>query len=410
MSNINSPGDNSKDFMTQDGSYQEATLDALYSIDNAGTLSTVNSTTTVLNAGATFTGEWEDVLSYQSITVTVKTDQNCTYQLQLSPDGTNVDSTLTRYYRTNQIEPPHKFSRTRKYARLVITNTSASNQTYLRAQTILGNTDELNIPCDAIVSQDYDAKVVRPTDFKYEVALGRRQGLSTWNKFGYNGDIDIGTETVWSAGGTFTRIDTASTFTVVSSSVQDTLTTGTGAWNIIIYYLDANRLAQTVVVPLNGTTPVVTTVTGLGINRASIYNTGSSDVNVGTITITATTGGTTQGQIPIGEGSTQQAIFFTQADHQFLADYLLINVNKISGGTSPRVNVKGWVYSYVSTAKYLVLNNTIDTSVENHLEVTPSQPFVIGEKSILYFEVTTDTNNTVCSVRFSGVEVKDVDA
>lgn len=375
-----------------------------------GTLSTVNATTTPLNAAAVFTGAWEDVSAYASITVTVKTDQNCTYQLQLSPDGVNADSTLTRYFRTNQIEPPHKFSRTRKYARLVITNTSASNQTYLRAQTILGQTEDLNIPLDAMVSQDYDAKVVRPTDYKYEVALGRRQGATTWNKFGYNGDIDIGTETVWSAGGTFARINTASTFTVVSSSANDILTSGTGAWNIVIYYIDANRIAQTVVVPLNGTTPVVTAVTGLGINRASVYNSGSSDVNEGTITITATTGGTTQGHIPIGEGSTQQAIFFTQADHQFLADYLLINVNKLSGGTAPRINVKGWVYSYVSTAKYLVLNNTIDTSVENHLEIVPSHPFVIGEKSILYFEVTTDQNNTVCSVRFSGVEVRDVDA
>jgi hypothetical protein len=292
---------------------------------------------------------------------------------------------------------------------VVITNTSASNQTYLRLQSILGAAQELNIPVDAIASQDYDAKIVRPTDFKYEVALSRRQGFTTWNKFGYNGDVDIGTETVWNAGGTFARIDTASTFTVVSSSAND-VNAGTGAWNVVIYYVDANRLSQTAVVALNGTTPVVTAFTGLGINRVALYNTGTLDANDGVITITATTGGTTQAHIPAGEGTSQQAIFFTQDSHTFLVDWLLVNVNRTSGGGVPRVTIKGWVYSYVSTAKYLVFQYTIDTNVENHFELLPKQPFIVGEKSILYFEATTDTNNTVVNIRFSGIEARDVDA
>jgi hypothetical protein len=400
------------DITSPSGASADAVVNAieLYFSSQNGFVSTANSTTTLLNAGAVFTGEWEDISGYSSVVITAKTDQNGTYSLQLSPDGTNVDSTLTRYYRTNQIEPPHRFSCTRKYARVVFTNTSASNQTYLRIQTILGDAVALNIPLDATVSQDYDATVVRPTDYHYEVALGRRQGSTTWNKFGGNTDIDIGTETIWGYGGTFARINTASTFTVVSSSVQDILTTGTGAWNVVIYYLDENRLAQTVVVPLNGTTPVVTSVTGLGINRVALYNTGSGDVNAGNITITATTGGSVQAYIVAGEGTTQQCIYFTQDSHQFLVDWLHLNINKPSGGGTPRVTIKGWVYSYVSTAKYLVYSETIDTTVENTIDLTPSQPFIVGEKSILYFEATTDTNNTVVNLRFSGIEIRDIDA
>ena len=380
-------------------------------LSNRGIVDSSNSSDTPLSSGQVFTGEWVDVSRFSSITLAVKTDQNGTYTLQLSPDGVNADSTLTRYYRTNQIEPPHRFARTRKYARVTFTNTSSSNQTYFRFQTILGENSQLNIPIDANVSQDYDAMVVRPTNYNYEAALGRRQGATTWNKFGYNNDIDIGTETVWAYGGTFTRIDTASTFTVVSSSANDVLTSGTGAWNVIIYYIDSNRLAQTVVVPLNGLTPVVTAISGLGINRVAIYNSGSSDVNEGNITVTATTGGSVQAYIPAGEGTTQQCIFFTQDSHQFLADWLHININRISGGGgSPRVTIKGWVYSYVSTAKYLVFQKTIDTTVENTSDIHPSQPFVVGEKSILYFEATTDTNNTVVNLRFSGQEIRDVDA
>jgi len=34
----------------------------------------------------------------------------------------------------------------------------------------------------------------------------------------------------------------------------------------------------------------------------------------------------------------------------------------------------------------------------------------VGEKSCLWFEATTDTNDTFASCRFSGIEVRDVDA
>jgi len=203
----------------------------------------------------------------------------------------------------------------------------------------------------------------------------------------------------------------ASTLTIVSSSTDDDgAPAGIGANNIIIYGVDANRKAQTEVVVLNGTTSVVTATTWLGINRVAVYIAGTSLNNVGNITVTATTGGTVQAYMPAGEGTTQQAIFFTQSNHKALADYLLLNVTKLSGGSSPRVTIKGWVYSAVSQAKYEVFRHLIDTSVENTVEVTPSQPFVIGEKSVLWFEATTNTNDTSVAMRFSLIEVKDVAA
>jgi hypothetical protein len=374
-------------------------------IKTSGVASLSNNSTTPLNAGAIYTGTGE-LNTYSDVMAFVKTDQDGTLYFDFSIDGTNWDSTLTYYYDTDRINPPHIAVKGYRYFRVRFTNTSASNQTYFRLQTNFGLFNKLTSPSNSIMPEGFDSMAVRPTHYQYEVAMGRRQGRTTWNKFGYNGDLDIGTETIWASGGTFTRINTASTFTVVSSSAQDILTSGTGAWNVVIYYVDADRLAQTVVVPLNGTTPVVTAVTGLGINRAALFNTGSGDVNAGTITITATTGGTTQATIPAGEGTTQQAIFFTQANHTALMDFLSINVNKISGGGSPRVTVRGWVYSYVSTAKYLVFQQTIDTSVENSFTLNPNQPFVVGEKSIVYFEATTDTNNTIVSCRFSLIEVR----
>ena len=76
-------------------------------IPTTGVVSTANSTTTLLTDTSTFTGAWEDVSAYDSVIVAVKTDQNGIFTVQLSPDGSNQDSTLTRYYRATQIEARH---------------------------------------------------------------------------------------------------------------------------------------------------------------------------------------------------------------------------------------------------------------------------------------------------------------
>lgn len=242
-------------------------------------------------------------------------------------------------------------------------------------------------------------------NYHYDVALGRRSGATTWNKFGYNPDIDIGTETIWAPGGTHTILTSASTLDVVSDSANDTNSSGTGARSILIDGIDATWTRQQATVTLSGATPVTTSNSWLGVNRAYVITSGTSDSNEGNISITATTGGSLQAYLPAGGGVTQQLIFFTQANHTALADWLFVNVNKISGGGSPRVTIKGWAYSYIVDCKYEVFRHTTDSSVENTHELRPSQPFVIAEKQCLYFEATTDTNNTVVDGRFSLIEV-----
>ena len=368
-----------------------------------------NSTTTALDNGETFTGEWTDVQSWPSVVVAVATDQDGTYSVQYSTDGVNVDSTLTRYYRTAQIEPPHRFTNTRRYCRVTFTNNSGSNQTYLRIQTSVGDRETLNAPLDGTLAQDYDAIVVRTTDEKYEIAKGLRQGSTTWSKWGYNPDIDIGTETVWSQGGSFARMTAADTLDVVSSSTDDD-DGGTGAWSIIVYGVDENYETQTEVVVLNGTSAVTTSNSWLGVNRVAIYLAGTGGENAGAITLSRTTGGSVQAHVPATEGSTQQALFFVPSKANFLMDWLLINIAKVGAGTLPVVTTKCFVTSLVSGAKYEVFRHVIDTAIENTVELRPSQPFIVGEKSLVEFQMTTDKDNTVASVRFSGVTVNTVSA
>lgn len=370
------------------------------------TLDPANSSSTLLTAGSVFTGDWVDVGKYSDVVVSVSTDQDGTYSIQFSPDGVNQDSTLTRQYRTSQINVPHRFTITRKYYRVVFTNTSTSDQTYFRLQSHYGSHSNLNAPTDGTLSQDFDAIVVRPTDYRDEVALGLRQGKNLWHKWGYNNDVDVGAEEiVWSEGGSFTFLTTASTLSLVSTSAND-VDAGTGAHGMVLYGIDADRRSQVEVVLLNGLTPVVTTSTWLGINRVALFRSGSGQVNEGKITATAVTGGSIQAAVPAGEGTTQQTMFFVQAGHTALATGLLVNALKLAGGSSPKLTLKAWVLSFVSNSKYEVFRYNIDTAVENHLDYPPEDRFPVTEQSVLYFTASTDTNNTAVGLRYSLIETR----
>jgi hypothetical protein len=185
--------------------------------------STGNSSEAALADSASYTGTWELVAVGSLLTVDLKSDVDLTVQIQYSVDGgTSTDSTLTRYYRTAFIFPPQLFKNARPYYRLVVTNNSGGAATYMRLNSYISNGEALlNIPVDGTMSKDYGAISTRPTDFHAEVALNRRQGITTWNKFGYNSDVDIGTELIASWGGTFQPIYAGETIDIVSSSTAD---------------------------------------------------------------------------------------------------------------------------------------------------------------------------------------------
>ena len=256
------------------------------------------------------------------------------------------------------------------------------------------------------LGEDDKALVTRPTSFEHEVAVGKRTGVTTWNKWGYNSDIDTAAEEVIASfGGTYTPPTSPTTLTLSSSSGNDTSLGGggTGARTILITGIDANRNIQTQTISLQGITPVVTTTTWLGINRIEVISSGSGQVNAGSIGVFAVSGGAVLGYVPAGVGLTQQAIFHVPANHTFAATWLVVNAARATGqGSNPLVTVRGYVFNPSTNTKYLVVRKNLDTSVAIEVELTPSEPFVITEGSVLYFTATTDKDNTVVDLRFSG--------
>ena len=374
-----------------------------------GYLSEKNSNRTPLTGGATFTGQWEDCRNYDTISFALKADQTCTLYADFTSDPTfaNTDSTLTYKIAAN-INEVHRLTITRPFFRLRVVNDSVA-QTYFSLSTMVGSHPQLSAPINLTLGLDADATAVRPTIPQDEILIGKRAGVSYFTKFGYRGGLTAanGEETIWAATGNFTILTSASTFTITYNSSTDGSDAGaTGAKTLYFQYVDANGLDAVASHTLSDTGSDVTSFTGLGINRISVASSGSATYNNNDITVTATTGGTIQGFIPAAQSVTQQCIFHTDSNSFAVAKYLFIQANKISGGGSPRVTVKGYVYNRNVATRYEIFRTTIDTASDTQVVVTEPVGFRLTPTDVLYFVADTDTNNTDITLRFSLVEYK----
>jgi hypothetical protein len=229
------------------------------------------------------------------------------------------------------------------------------------------------------------------------------------NKFGYNIDIDTATpEVIASFGGAFDPstavISTAQTFTIAYNNTTDG-SGGTGARMLQIDYIDENFAAASAFHTLGGTGSDVTAFTGVGINRVVVVSLGGAIYNANDITLTATTDATIQARVPAEKSVTQQAIYHTPINRTLNVNFLKISTLKLTGGGgSPTVNIVGYSYSRVTGGRYAVFDIEVDTSIENNLTYNFAEAITFQGREVIYFEASTDINNTKVSLRFSGVE------
>lgn len=246
-------------------------------------VSYVNSTVTPLASLATFTGNWEECIGAPSVLLACITDQTGTAYMEFSPDGVNLDSSIS-FPVTSGVSDVHRLSVTRRYYRVKFTNTSASAQTYLRLSTIYGSETGLNSPLNQILQQDADSITGRFIGEETSIAEGKFSGYTKINKFGCNPDVDAA-EDIWDGGGDYTGFAaSAEKVTVFSSDANDTAN-GTGARTLRIVGLDANYAALTEDVTLLGITAVDTVASFLRVTRIYALTAGTSKTNIGTITV-----------------------------------------------------------------------------------------------------------------------------
>lgn len=266
--------------------------------------------------------------------------------------------------------------------------------TYLTDETT-GDTAGVNDRNEVQVS-GYD-----PQD---DITRGLKSNVSQLNKFGYRDDLDAADGDALviadNTTNTPTIMTTAGTFDIAYNSLTDGAST-TGALTLLVNYLDSNYALQQAAHTLGSTGSDTTSFSGLGINRVVVTSSGSGNTNGNDITITATTGGSVQAFMPAGGSVTQQVWFHLPIDSIGVSKFLFLNALKLSGGGSPRVLFKVFVYNRLVETTYEVFRYKLDTSAENSISIVDPTNFSFSGRDVVWVTANTDTNNTEVSARLS---------
>lgn len=229
---------------------------------------------------------------------------------------------------------------------------------------------------------------------------------------GNNPDVDGGTlpETVWPLGGLYPYMTGATSLEVVSSSAQDSAS-GTGAASISMALLDTNYVGSTVVISLNGTTPVAIPGSWFRINVAFVITKGSGAsatraTNVGDISIRNSGAGTVRAIIPAGHGISRQAVFTVDAGYTLQVISHYISLNRGTGGGA-------------GVSKYLTVSNFAQTPTgvsRNALDLScDGEPYrhdgipgiIVPEKTDYEMQaVAVSADNSDVTAAFLGILVR----
>lgn len=127
---------------------------------SSNSIDSANSTTVPLTNSSSFTGEWTE-RTHPEIIMAGASDQNFTFQAEFSVDGTNIDSTISYDYTAGAINVPKRLIVARKFFRIIVTNNSGSDMTFLRFQTSIGDFAPLASRLNSSLDLDADAEIVR---------------------------------------------------------------------------------------------------------------------------------------------------------------------------------------------------------------------------------------------------------
>lgn len=209
-----------------------------------------------------------------------------------------------------------------------------------------------------------------------QVAYGSIPGISSVPINGTNGAITTSFEPIWPESAAYTPLAAAmSTPYIASSSANDVLTSGTGAWTVRVTGVTTSYAAFSEDLSLNGQTSVnLATANVLFINSMQVLTAGSGFVNAGTIRIG--TGSNTSGvpavvhaHMAIGFGKTQTAMYFVPASKTLLLRNLTANSYGVTAAQTIQVVADTWttpVSAKVLQRQYIATLNQAGTSAYSY--------------------------------------------
>ena len=244
--------------------------------------------------------------------------------------------------------------------------------------------------------------VANTVPYNLRVAQGQVSGATALYQFGFNADVDITEETVWSEGGNITYPGAAGEVYISSSDTNDVASTGTGVRTIRVQGLDANYLQIEEDIAMNGQTQVITTKEYLRILKAYALTTGSNGASAGTVYVGTT--GATAGVPPtvyasFGDSNqTQMAVYTVPASKTLYIDEIAFTAAIASATNSATVKLK--TREHATNA----FRTRFIQVLESNTTVAPfAYPLAIPAKTDIECRAIATTNNNQISASFEGV-------
>jgi hypothetical protein len=286
----------------------------------SGFISEGNSTVTPLGISGVFTGEWEDVSQFSSLSLVMLTDRNSGtggIQLEFSCDGVNIDRIKTYTFSANNSQA-HSLAIVSQYFRIVYTN-GVLAQTFFRMQVLyhVNRQRQLTSGTEQALNQWDDVTLFRSVNEpEFDRNIGRIAYESTVHKFGTNAAISTTYEDIWTNGGVYPWPTAAETVRVkTGGNVNDIDSTGSGARKIVVVGLNENWEQVSEEIALNGSSvSSATTITFIRIFSAYVTDCGTyTGSNTGIILIENTSSTNVICSIDATIGRSQQTMYTVPA-------------------------------------------------------------------------------------------------
>jgi hypothetical protein len=322
-----------------------------YLPERKGDISTNNSTTALLGAGATFTGVADDVTKYASVSVSYNSDvagADNGLLMQFSPDGINWDRSIPVTPEANNLATAfggvHMLSNINKFFRVVYTNGSTP-QGVFRLQTVFHTERSLALVSrsDQVINKHNDVALVRTvSDFNHDKARGLFGYLFEGTLDGAKEDVTATEVTIWRKSGSVSYVfpTTAETVRVKAGGNAADTAAGVGARTVKITGLDAswNEVTDTLTTA-GASASAVSANTYRRINKCEVIDSGTyGGANVGIVTIENTTALQELAIIDTQRGIADQAIYTVPAGKTMFVTRFTINV-----GDSNKSTIRGYV-------------------------------------------------------------------
>lgn len=240
--------------------------------------------------------------------------------------------------------------------------------------------------------------------YLYDIAEGNIAGHEGWKKNGFNGDVDVGIEHMWSVGGLYVFPTAAMQMEVVSSSLADD-SGGTGVNSVILYYLDGNGIEKSEDITLDGTNAVPTVATDIyRIQNFRAKTVGSGKKAAGDIDIRHIDNTPIYSRIPVGLVRARNSAYTVPAGHALLVTSGIFSVVGISKANSYTVRFSTMAnYDDKRNVFLDYMMSYTDVLIEDGVVNVPfEKPTKLPAMTDILVEVQAFTDNCICACALRG--------